>query len=214
MTKLPGKVWLCLAIVLVLLPAGGFAADEEHYLGPVAVAAVDDGKTLVVACADASQVAVVDVEGKRVVRRIDVPDRPTGVVAAGDGAKVIVTCAAAKSTVVVLDAASGELLAKIRVGHTAMGPAVSADGSRLYVCNRFDDDVSVIDLAAGKEIARLAVVREPVAAAVTPDGRAVLVGNHLPADRADRFYVAAAVTIIDAVTHRTTNVRLPNGANG
>ena len=193
--------------------AGALAADADDYLGPVAVAATGDGKTLLVACADAGQVAVVDVAGKRVVRRIDVPGRPTGVVASGDGAKVIVTCGATKSTVVIIDVESGKMLAKIPAGHTATGPAVSADGNHVYVCNRFDDDVSVIDLAAGKEIARVAVVREPVAAAVTPDGRSLLVGNHLPADRADRFYVAAAVTIIDTKTHRTTNVRLPNGAN-
>lgn len=34
----------------------------------------------------------------------------------------------------------------IRVGHTAMAPMLSADGKTLYVCNRFDNDVSVIDL--------------------------------------------------------------------
>ena len=66
-----------------------------------------------------------------------------------------------------------------------MGPAVSPDGKRLYVCNRFDNDVSVIDLAAGKELARVAAVREPIAAAVTPDGRTVLVANHLPNTRTD-----------------------------
>jgi len=211
--NLPGWACLCLSIGWGLLPAAALAADGGDYLGPVAVAATDDGKTLFVACADAGQVAVVDVDAKKVIRRIDVPGRPTGVVLHPGGTKVIVTCAAVKSTVMVIDCRSGEILAKIPAGHTATGATVSADGKRVYVCNRFDDDVSVIDLAAGKEIARLAAVREPVCAAVTPDGRSVLVGNHLPADRANQFYVAAAVTIIDALTHQTTQVRLPNGAN-
>ena len=67
-------------------------------------------------------------------------------------------------------------------------PALSPDGTRLYVCNRFDHNVSVIDLPAAREITRVAAVREPVAAAVTPDGRTVL-GRQPSAEHADGFGV-------------------------
>ena len=46
---------------------------------------------------------------------------------------------------------------------------VTPDGKTLFVCNRFNDDVSVIDLSTAEENARIAVSREPVAAAITPD---------------------------------------------
>jgi YVTN family beta-propeller protein len=49
-----------------------------------------------------------------------------------------------------------------------MGPAVTPDGTRLYVCNRFNNDVSVIDLESGQEVTRVPAVREPIAAAVMP----------------------------------------------
>ena len=123
------------------------------------------------------------------------------------------TCAAPRSTVLVLDAATGQTVASIAAGHTAMGPAVSPDGQRLYVCNRFGNDVSVIDLAAGAEAARVKAVREPVAAAFTPDGSAVLVANHLPNDRLDSYPVSALVTVIDTQSQQTTAIRLPHGSH-
>ena len=65
---------------------------------------------------------------------------------------------------------------------------VDIEGKRIYVCNRFNNDVSVIDPAAGRELARVPAVREPIAAAVTPDGRALLVANHLPYMRTDKAF--------------------------
>ncbi|NQU25895.1 MAG: beta-propeller fold lactonase family protein [Candidatus Nealsonbacteria bacterium] len=201
--------------ILILWPAAG--ADAEEYLGPGALVASKDGKTLYVACADSRQVARVALPGGRVTRRMPVPAEPTGLVLTPDGAKLIVTCAAPKSTVVVFDVASGEQVAAIRAGHTAMGPAIGPDGRRVYVCNRFDNDVSVIDLAAGREVTRVAAVREPIAAAVTPDGRTVLVANLLPDARVDEDRdgdVTPVVTAIDTRTHETTAIELPHGANG
>jgi DNA-binding beta-propeller fold protein YncE len=158
----------------------------------------------------------VELPGGNVVRRVDVPAEPTGLALSPDGTRLVVTCAAPKSTVVVVDTASGDVTAAIAAGHTAMGPAISTDGKRLYVCNRFDTDVSVIDLVAGTQQARVAAVREPVAAATTPDGEAVLVANHLPIARTDQLFmtqVAAVVTVIDARTNKTTGIPLANGSH-
>ena len=188
------------------------AGETRGYLGPCALVASSDGRTLYVANVDARQVACVDVAGGKVVRRIGVPAAPTGLALSPDGTKLAVTCAASSSTVLVLDAISGEATATIRAGHTATGPAFAPDGKRLYVCNRFDNDVSVIDFSSGKELARVRTVREPIGAAVTPDGKTLLVINHMPADRADGFYIATEVTAIDTRTRRTTSIRLPNGS--
>ena len=198
------------------LPTAHAAEETSPYLGPCALAVAKDGQTLYVACADAQQVAWIDLSSGTVSRRVAVPAEPTGLVVTPDGRQLIVTCAAPRSTIVVLDAASGQLLTKLPAGHTAMGLALSPDGTRLYVCNRFQNDVSVIDLKAGKELARIAAVREPIAAAVTPDGRAVWVANHLPNTRTDGAFtgtVAACLTVIDAQTHATTTIELLNGSN-
>jgi len=213
-----GLLALGLAVSLGMIPAADTSAETTtEYLGPCALAVSKDAGTLYMACADAQHVAWVKLPEGHVTRRAALPSEPTGIVLTPDGEKLIVTCAAPKSTVVVLDAASGERVTAIRAGHTATSPAVSPDGKRLYICNRFDHDVSVIDLPAGKEVARVRAVREPIAAAVTPDGRAVLVANHLPSTRTDAAFkgnVAPVVTLIDTATHETTAIKLPHGANG
>ncbi len=211
-----GPAMLRLAVLLAMIPIAAAAAETGNYLGPSALAASKDAKTLYVACADAHEIAWVRLPDGKVTRRVAVPAEPTAVVLTPDGSKLIVTCAAPKSTVTVLDAISGNLLASIPAGHTAMSPAIGPDGKRLYVCNRFDNDVSVIDLAAGKAVKRLPVVREPIAAALTPDGRALLVANHLPNTRSDPAFkgeVVPIVTLIDTQTYETTAIPLRHGAN-
>ena len=92
-----------------------------------------------------------------------------------------------------------------------MSPVICPAGKRIYVCNRFDDDVSVLDLSHGAELARVPAVREPIAAAMTPDGRFLLVANHLPntpTGPAYRGEVAPLVTVIDTRTHETTAIPL------
>lgn len=212
-----GLLTLWLALAEAIVPLAAAAAETGDYLGPCVLAVSSGAKTLYVACADAQQVAWVELPGGNVTRRLDVPAEPTGLVLTPDGTKLIVTCAAPKSTVGVFDAVSGEQITAIPAGHTAVAPAIRPDGTRLYVCNRFDNDVSVIDLAAGKEVARVPAVREPIAAALTPDGREVLVANHLPDARTDRpfrFDVTPVVTVIDTQTHETGAIELRHGAHG
>ena len=182
----------------------------NRYLGPSTLAVSKDAKTLYVACVDAREVAWVELPGGKVTRRIAVPAEPTGLQISPDGTNLTVSCAAPKSILAVFDAASAELIKEIPVGHTAVSPVFSPDGCRVYVCNRFDNDVSVIDLTSGKEIARVAVVREPIAAALTPDGRTLLVANHLPNARTDRAFsgdVMPIVSVVDTQTLETSAVR-------
>lgn len=211
-----GSLAFALAAACSMPPLASRADEFGKYQGPSSLIASEDGKTLYAACAEACQVAWIELSGGTVRRRVDVPAEPTGLALTSDGTKLMVTCAAPTSTVAVLDAASGALIASIPAGHTAMSPAVSPDGNQLYVCNRFNNNVSVIDLVAGEEVKRVPVIREPISAAVTRDGRSVLVANHLPNTRTDATYdgdVAASVTVIDARTHETTKLELPHGSH-
>ena len=207
------RVWVVFGAMHLAAIASG---QIEEYLGPSDLVASKDGKILYVLNADARQLAWVELPGGSIVRRVDVPADPTGVALSPDGSKLVVTCAAPKSTVVVIDASSGKVTATIPAGHTARAPVITPYGKRLYVCNRFDNDVSVIDLATAKEITRVAAVREPFAATVMPDGKAVLVGNHLPNARTDSIFadpVAAVVTVIDTQTNEATGIELNDGSH-
>ncbi|MBN2474495.1 MAG: PD40 domain-containing protein [Pirellulales bacterium] len=201
----------CLWVVCGLLAAGPGIAVAADYLGPTVVVASQDGKSLFVCNTDAQQIAVVDLADSKVVRSVDVPAEPTGIVLSPDGKTLYVTCAAPAGVVCSVDVASGNVGDQIPVGHGAVGPAVSPDGKRLYVCNRFDNDVSMIDLADTK-IIRVPTTREPIAAVVTPDGKTVFVINHLPLDPSDGYDVAAMVTAIDTATSEPTSIRLVNGS--
>ncbi|MBN2475326.1 MAG: beta-propeller fold lactonase family protein [Pirellulales bacterium] len=211
-------VWMGLLTLRVLLAGGVLSsvAAAARYLGPSALAVSPDARILYVACADARQVAWVELPGGQVARRVAVPAEPTGMVLAPGGTRLLVTCAAPRSQVAVLDAVSGDLIQTIPAGHTAISPVIHPDGKRLYVCNRFDNDVSVIDLSAGEEVARLPAVREPIAAALTPDGRALLVANHLPNQRTNTLFsfdVRPVVTLVDTRTDETSSIELPHGAS-
>lgn len=201
------------AIIASLLIAGMASAEPGKYQGPNDVVASPDGKELFVLCADANQIAVLDVAGSKIVRKIACPAKPTGLVLCPSGKTLYVTCAAPEGTVSFVDAASGKVSATVKVGHTATAPCVTPDGKRLYVCNRFDDDVSVIDVAAKKEVARVPAVREPIGSAVTPDGKQVFVTNLLATDPADGYDVACLVTVINTADNSTSSIRLPNGSS-
>ena len=207
------RVWTACCFLTLGTLIAATTSQAAAYLGPSAVVASKDGKTLFVACVDAKQVAAVDAAGHKVLRSVAVPAEPSGMALSPDGAKLYVTCAAPKSTVCVIDTASLQVTGSIPAGHTATGLAVTPDGKRLYVCNRFNNDVSVIDLAGGKEIARVAAVRDPCGAVATPDGKSVFVINLLPLDRSDSYDVAASVTVIDTATNAATAIRLPNGSS-
>ncbi len=210
MSSTLAKVVLVFALGSAITALGPLSAAE--YQGPIDVVATRDGKTLLVLCQDASQVAVLDVAGK-VARRIDCPAVPTGIALSPDDKVLFVTCAAPAGSVVAFDVASGEQKRTLKAGHGATAPVVSPDGKRLYVCNRFVNEVAVFDLASGKEVARVPVIREPVASAITPDGKTVFVSNLLPIDPSDSYDVASHVSAIDTATNKATQIRLPNGSS-
>ena len=214
MNKLAMYCAVCL-LVGCLLAMGEAAEDKPGaYLGPETIVAHKDGTTLFVAERDANQVAVVQVPAGKVLHRIALPAEPTSMVLSADGKTLYVTAAAPKSTVCAIDTASAKISFTLPAGHTATGVAVSPDGKRLYVCNRFNNDVWVFDLAEKKQTARVPVVREPVGAVITPDGKTLFVINHLSIDPSNSYDVAAVISVVDTDNLKLSNIRLPNGSTG
>lgn len=212
------KLWWCLTLTLVCATVIFANAAEQLIaqpipLSPTAVIASAGGAALYIACATANRILRFDTATLKVTGSIIVPDSPQGLVLSNDGNQLFVTCAAPESRVCVVDLARLRVVETIPAGHTAMAPVVSPDGKRLYVCNRFNDDVSVIDLLKRKEVGRVAVRREPVAAAITPNGESVLVANCLPAGRADVNYVGAVVSVVSTASNKVIKeLQLPSGS--
>ena len=210
------KDWLRRAafeLAASLLAATLAQSAPPSCLSPAAMTASPDGTTLYIACATGNRVIVFDIASRKVTRFVETPAGPTGLCLSADGARLFVTCAAPASRVCIVETKRGRIVGEFPAGHTAMAPVLSPDGGTLFVCNRFNNDVSVFDLAAKHEVRRIPVRREPVAAAITPDGRRLLVANHLPAGRADAEHVAAVVTVIDTERGQAVNdFWLPSGS--
>ena len=189
------------------------SAAPGKWLSPAAMVAAPDGSALYIACGAGDRVLVFDPSARRVVKSIAVPDTPSGLALGAGGQTLLVTCAGPESRVCVVDAAKGKVISRFPAGHTAMAPVVSPDGKTLFVCNRFNDDISVVDLATQQTLRRIPVRREPVAAAITQDGRHLLVANHLPRGRADVDHVGAVVSVIDTARGQVVDdLWLPNGS--
>lgn len=206
---------LGLLLTVIVALAAVAPAHAEDYLSPLALAATADGKTLYVAESTAHKIAVFDIASGKVARQIVLPAAPGGMALAADGARLYVTAAVPAGEVLVIDPSTGSVTAKIEVGHTPVAPVLSPDGKTLYVCNRYNNNVSVIDLAAGKETAKIPAVREPVAAAITADGATLFVANLLPDGPATADVVAASVSVLDLKAGKAkTALQLPNGSTG
>jgi YVTN family beta-propeller protein len=168
---------------------------------------------LYVGCATAQELAFFNTTTGRIQCIVPMSAVPTGLALTPDGTRLYTTTAEPCGWIDVLDTAVGRIIATICAGHGPTAPVLSRDGHTLYVCNRFDNDVSVIDLQQNKEIRRIAVEREPVAADLTKDGKYLLVANHLPKGRADTNHVAAVVSVIDVARERVAKeIALPNGS--
>ncbi len=197
--------------IRVLLAVNAFAAEAP--VSPLDIVAASDGKTLYVTGHTARQVAIMDV-ATATSRFVPVPGRPTGLALAQDGSSLFVTVEGPGGGVHVLNPADGRVVRALATGHTPMAPLLSPDGKTLYVCNRFDNDVSVIALEGGQAALRIPVLREPVAAALTPDGKFLFVANLLPHGPANVVYVAAAVSVIDTAAGKVSaTIRFPNGSS-
>lgn len=201
------------AVALTMLLATVAPTYAADYLGPIDVLVSPDGRELYVLQADTPSISVVDVDSEKVTRKVDLPATPHGAALSPSGDIAYVTCDGASGVVVSLDLNSGKAGRAVPVGHTPTAPVLSKDGTTLYVCNRFDNDVSVIDVSKAQTIRRIPVIREPVAAASSPDGSRIFVANLLPNDPADAYDVAAELSVIDTTEFTATSVRLPNGSS-
>ncbi|WP_372806618.1 cell surface protein, partial [Pontiella sp.] len=198
-------------VILALLTTLS-AGLAQSYLSPSDVVLSKDRKTIHIVAGTSNQLLDFDLTTRTVVRTTALPGEPTNATLSKNGKTLYVTGGGPNGRVWVVE--DGRVVREIEAGHTPMAPILSPDGATLYVCNRFDTEVSFIDLASGKTTARVAVLREPTAADLTHDGRFLFVGNHIPDGRADVDYVASKISVIDTATREVKTIPLVNGAEG
>ena len=203
---------LC-ALAILLSQAAATEKELACDAFPVALAGDPAGRIFYVAEAARPQIDMVDLDRNQVVGRIDLPEQASGVCLGADAGWLYITTDSPQGKLLGVDLQARKVMFQVAVGHTPMAPVLSPDGKRLYVCNRFTNDISVVDLTARREVGRIPVLREPVAAALTPDGKILAIANHLPRGRADTGDISSHVSLIDTSEQKViASIPLPNGS--
>jgi YVTN family beta-propeller protein len=207
--KITLKFWIlcfCLTVMIGQLTA----AD---YRSPINVAVGNDGSTIYVAESTFKSLAVLSTIDNSMKKRIMLPEAALAIASAQNDDIIYMTTNTVEGKLLFINVARDKVVKKVDVGHTPTALAVGPD-NRLYVCNRFDNNVSVIDLEKQKKIIDIPVSREPVAIAVTLDGKNIFIANHLPAGSATDQYVGASIEVISGDQHTViASIPLPNGSS-
>ncbi len=200
-----------LFFLTVVLALSSFAGAQQ-YRSPMTVLGDQAGTTMYIAEHTANTVAVLDNASKQVARRIEVPHPPAGMASSADGKILYVAGAAPEGALLVVDVAAGTISATVPTGHTPEAVTLSQAGDKIFVANRFDNNVTVVDLATNTVVSTIPVLREPVAMTLAAGGALLYVANHLPAGASDGDYTSAAVSVIDTTTLTVAaTIPLPNG---
>jgi YVTN family beta-propeller protein len=163
MGKHGGVLRLVVSLTLLICRFGfepSLSATEPG--SPCAIALGATGTRAYVACAEGNRVVTMDLENGRIRFTFQSLPSPSGLALSTNGSHLWVVYGGPSSFVSCLEVGTGKETWRIPVGHSAMAPVASKDQKRLYVCNRFNNDVSVIDLTQGRELQRIEVAREPV----------------------------------------------------
>ncbi len=171
------------------------------YSSPVDITADAKGERLYVVEHTANRISVLRTADLTIERRIDLPLSPSGIALSEAKRQIYITCGKEKGKVLIYDLDTFLLNMEINVGHTPCSPILSHDSKNLYVCNRFDNDVSIIDLQAGTTITKVPVSREPVDSILSSDGTHLFVAGLLP-----DFVVSPYPSSVIAVINLKANV--------
>jgi DNA-binding beta-propeller fold protein YncE len=207
----PGLTWSPLwgLLFLGLMITG--CQDEPDYLSPTEVLA--DGGRFYVVASSAPKVLVLDEAKSKVLRTYVLGFKPSGLALSNDRNTLYVTGGGPEGYIQSIDLESNRLGSKLKVGHTPMSPVLHPSGNRLFICNRFNDEVMVVDLEEMEIESRIPVQREPVAAVLSGDGGTLYVANHLPTGPATSKQISSAIDMIDTRSGVVTgSIPLPNGS--
>jgi YVTN family beta-propeller protein len=215
MSKMITVVMNRLLILVLLLAWTASGLGQFSYPSPSDLISINSTNQLLVACSGTKDIVILDAPSGKINHRISLPDAPLSLCSSDDDSKCFVSTHSANGKVYVLDLDRKEISASIDVGHTPTAMVRSNRANKLYVCDRFSNQVSVIDLDELKVRSSIGVQREPVAAVLTPDENLLFVANHLPNGAANQGNSSATVQVIDTATEQVVQtIALPNGSSG
>ncbi|MDR0560655.1 MAG: beta-propeller fold lactonase family protein [Prevotellaceae bacterium] len=203
------KNFICSVFITIIISCTG-----KEYLSPGAVAVDTEKKTAYTLLTTAKSIAVTDLESNETLQKIKLNNNPDGILISPDGSVLYVSCGKAKGEVKIIALPEKKITATVETGgHTPQGMALSVDGQKLYVANRFSNNVAVIDLTQNKVISEITTVREPRSICISSDGKTLAVANFLPAQSSCDSAVAAQITLINLPDNTVRkNIVLENGA--
>lgn len=169
-----------------------------NYLSPTRMAVHPLTGEVYVVLSGTSALGRVDLKTEKPVATLALGFTPSDLCFSADGKMLYVTEYAPEGKLHLYSTETNKRIKSIRVGAYPAAVCVNRKGTRVWVANRFSNDLSVVDLRSRKELVRLPMVREPKSLALSPDGTVLAVGNHLPSQSALDKEVAARVTLVDA----------------
>jgi YVTN family beta-propeller protein len=170
-------------------------------------------RTLYASLATAKRILIFNTMSNTATDQIQLDIYPTGIALSKDGKTLYVAGGSQNGKLITIDLKTKRTIKSISLGHTPEDVEVCPEGKRIYVANRFSNNVSVIDIDKMSEIKRIKVAREPKAITISKDGKSVFVANFLPSDMTDGTYASAKISVINtSILEVTKEVELPNGS--
>ena len=175
------------------------AKGQQNYLSPTRMAIHPVTKEVYVLLSTAGSIAKVDPVTEKVTGVYSLGFTPSDICfsAVGNTLYLYVSEYADQGKIYILSPENCKKIGSASAGKYPSAIRVNKQGTRVYVANRFSNDLSIIDLEKRKEIKRLPMIREPKSLALSPDEKLLAVGNHLPLQSALETPVSARVTLID-----------------
>jgi len=186
---------------------------------PAGIALSPDGRTLYAAENLADSLAVIDLETKRVIKRLATERYPYGVAVAHDG--TVYVSAWGGSTVSVFNVSRDTLIpgGRITVGRHPSALLLNLDGSRLFAAMGSIDRVAVVDTRSRSVVRILSDAppagpsegSTPVALALSPDGTKLFVAE-ADANSVGVFALSSSTSGLPTATGKDALVgRIPSG---
>jgi YVTN family beta-propeller protein len=145
---------------------------------PVHMVNTLDGHTLFVTNFNESSISVIDATTWKLIKKIQVPNRPHGIVLSPDGRFVYASCYGAHA-VAVINVATETLVATVElpVASQPYGIGITADGRYVYASDNLTGRLLIINTRSDTYVGSVQTGIHPALIARSPDGKRLYVAN-------------------------------------
>lgn len=158
----------------------GAAATHTAPTGlfPVHMVNTLDGRIIFVTNFDESSMSVIDATTWKLIKTIQVPQKPHGIVLSPDGRFVYASCYGAHA-IAVIDVASQTLVDTIQVPAASQpyGIGISSDGHFVYASDTLTGRLMVVNTVTRKYVGSVQIGSHPALIVRSPDGKLLYVAN-------------------------------------